>query len=175
MKIELTNEKIVVYLNNYYFNTSDKDKLIREIKNLFIKLIKIYKLSFSGIYKVNLYENKIYGSILEIIKQEELLFSRDLIDIKVSVKKNNDIYLKTSDYFVFENYKNIYYKASTKEFLEECEKKFFFLFDTYLNALNKKDTILDTSNYLKLIEFCKIVYNIEKSDLKPLAKMKKIC
>ncbi len=38
------------------------------------------------------------------------------------------------------NYKNIYYKASTKEFLEECEKKFFFLFDTYLNALNKKDT-----------------------------------
>ena len=94
MKIELTNEKIVVYLNNYYFNTSDKDKLIREIKNLFIKLIKIYKLSFSGIYKVNLYENKIYGSILEIIKQEELLFSRDLIDIKVSVKKNNDIYFE---------------------------------------------------------------------------------
>mgnify|MGYP004509390889 CR=1 FL=1 len=152
MKIELTNEKIVVYLNNYYFNTSDKDKLIREIKNLFIKLIKIYKLSFSGIYKVNLYENKIYGSILEIIKQEELLFSRDLIDIKVSVKKNNDIYLKTSDYFVFENYKNIYYKDN----------------NYYLN-------ILDTSNYLKLIEFCKIVYNIEKSDLKPLAKMKKIC
>lgn len=152
MKIELTNEKIVVYLNNYYFNNSDKDKLIREIKNLFIKLIKIYKLSFSGIYKVNLYENKIYGSILEIIKQEELLFSRDLIDIKVSVKKNNDIYLKTSDYFVFANYQNIYYKDN----------------NYYLN-------ILDTSNYLKLIEFCKIVYNIEKSDLKPLAKMKKIC
>lgn len=152
MKIELTNEKIVVYLNNYYFNTSDKDKLIREIKDLFIKLIKIYKLSFSGIYKVNLYENKIYGSILEIIKQEELLFSRDLIDIKVSVKKNNDIYLKTSDYFVFANYQNIYYKDN----------------NYYLN-------ILDTSNYLKLIEFCKIVYNIEKSDLKPLAKMKKIC
>lgn len=152
MKIELTNEKIVVYLNNYYFNTSDKDKLIREIKDLFIKLIKIYKLSFSGIYKVNLYENKIYGSILEIIKQEELLFSRDLIDIKVSVKKNNDIYLKTSDYFVLANYQNIYYKDN----------------NYYLN-------ILDTSNYLKLIEFCKIVYNIEKSDLKPLAKMKKIC
>lgn len=152
MKIELTNEKIVVYLNNYYFNTSDKDKLIREIKDLFIKLIKIYRLSFSGIYKVNLYENKIYGSILEIIKQEELLFSRDLIDIKVSVKKNNDIYLKTSDYFVFANYQNIYYKDN----------------NYYLN-------ILDTSNYLKLIEFCKIVYNIEKSDLKPLAKMKKIC
>lgn len=152
MKIELTNEKIVVYLNNYYFNTSDKDKLIREIKDLFIKLIKIYKLSFSGIYKVNLYENKIYGSILEIIKQEELLFSRDLIDIKVSVKKNNDIYLKTSDYFVFANYQNIYYKDN----------------NYYLN-------ILDTSNYLKLIEFCKIVYNIEKSDLKPLAKMKKNC
>lgn len=152
MKIELTNEKIVVYLNNYYFNTSDKDKLIREIKDLFIKLIKIYKLSFSGIYKVNLYENKLYGSILEIIKQEELLFSRDLIDIKVSVKKNNDIYLKTSDYFVFEDYQNIYYRDN----------------NYYLN-------ILDTSNYLKLIEFCKIVYNIEKSDLKPLAKMKNIC
>ncbi len=152
MKIELTNEKIVVYLNNYYFNTSDKDKLIREIKDLFIKLIKIYKLSFSGIYKVNLYENKLYGSILEIIKQEELLFSSDLIDIKVSVKKNNDIYLKTSDYFVFEDYQNIYYKDN----------------NYYLN-------ILDTSNYLKLIEFCKIVYNIEKSDLKPLAKMKNIC
>lgn len=147
MKIEQLTNKIVVYLSNYYFNTSDKDKLETDIKNLFLRLINIYKLSFNGIYKVNLYENKIYGSILEIIKQEELLFSRDLIDIKVSVKKNNDIYLKTNDYFVFENYKNIYYKDN----------------NFYLN-------IIDTSNYLKLIEFCKIVYNIEKSDLKPLAK-----
>ena len=80
MKIEVTDEKTILYLENYYFKTKDKENLTKEIKDIFIKLIKYYKLNFSGIYEVNIFENNKYGTILEIIKKDELLFSRDLID-----------------------------------------------------------------------------------------------
>ena len=37
------------------------------------------------------------------------------------------------------NYKNIYAKANTKEQIELYEKQFNFLFNTYLEQLNKND------------------------------------
>ena len=54
MKIEVTDEKIILYLENYYFKTKDKENLTKEIKDIFIKLIKYYKFNFSGIYVINM-------------------------------------------------------------------------------------------------------------------------
>ena len=41
----------------------------------------------ADIQKNDIFENNKYGTILEIIKKDELLFSRDIIDIKVKIKK----------------------------------------------------------------------------------------
>ena len=136
MKIEVTDEKTILYLENYYFKTKDKENLTKEIKDIFIKLIKYYKFNFSGIYEVNIFENNKYGTILEIIKKDELLFSRDLIDIKVKIKKYSHLYLKTKDYFVFKDYKDIYYQDN----------------NYYID-------IKGIDNYLKVIESCEIIYN----------------
>ena len=72
MKIKiLEDEKIVLYLYDYFFNTLEKDQITKEIKKIFLKLIKYYEIEMGGIYEVFVYENKKYGTILEIIKKEQ--------------------------------------------------------------------------------------------------------
>ena len=80
------------------------------------------------------------------IKKDNLLFSPDLIDIKVKIKKDTNIYLKTKDYFVFKDYKSVYY---------------------YNNFYYIPIDIID-NDYLKLIELTEIEYNL---DLKLLQKV----
>ena len=42
MKIQVIDEKIVLYLYNYFFKTTPTDTLTKEIKKIFIRLIKNY-------------------------------------------------------------------------------------------------------------------------------------
>ena len=139
MKIQVIDEKIVLYLYNYFFKTTPTDTLTKEIKKIFIRLIKNYHFKLGGIYNVLVYENSYYGTILEIEKIEELLFNPDLIDIKVRVINNQDFYFKTDDYFIIENYNNIYY-----------QNEYFYL---------KLD---DKINLTSLIEYGSIEYNLDK-------------
>lgn len=136
MKIEIIDEKIVLYLYNYFFKSLDKDNITKEIKNIFIRLIKYYKLKINGIYEVFVYENKKYGTILEIVKLEELLFHKDLIDIKVKIFKDVNIYLKSDNYFIFDEFKGIYYKDN----------------NYYIDIKN-------INNLINIIEFIDIIYN----------------
>lgn len=111
MKVKIDeDEKIVLYLYNYFFKSFEKEMITKEIKDLFIKLINSYNLKMSGIYEVIVYENYKYGTILEIEKKEEMLFKPDIIDIKLKIIKDINIYLKTNNYFIFDSYKDIYYK-----------------------------------------------------------------
>ena len=128
------DEKIVLYLYDYFFNL-EKENITREIKELFLKLIKYYSLKLNGIYEVLLFENSKYGTILEINKIKELLFNKDVIDIKVKIYKKANIYLKTKDYFILEKYKNIYSKDN----------------NYYIN-------INDVDKIINLIEFIDIIY-----------------
>ncbi len=138
MKIQVIDEKIVLYLYNYFFKSTEKDIIIKEIKKIFIRLIKNYHIKIGGIYNVIAYENLNYGTVLEIEKIEELLFNPDLIDIKVRVIKNQDFYFKTDDYFLIENYNNIYYQDG-----------YFYL------------KLTDDLNLISLIEYGSIEYNLD--------------
>ena len=135
MKLEVVDDKIIIYLIDYFFESTEKKQLVSDIKDIFIRLMEYYHIELKGYYDVYVYENIKYGTILEIIKQDELLFQRELIDIKVKFYKNVDFYLKTKDYFVFKNYKNIYYND-----------------DYYYININYIDNILN------VIEFVDILY-----------------
>ena len=149
MKIKvIDSDKIILYLYNYFFETEEKAIIVREIKKIFIRLIKNYHFKIGGIYDVLVYENKDYGTILEIEKCEELLFNPDLIDIKVRIIKDLDFYYKTSDYFIIEKYNNIYYQDSYY----------------YLKINDKLDLI-------SLSEFGNIEYNLDKK-IKNMIKIK---
>ena len=141
----LDNEKIVLYLYNYFFKSKEKENITREIKKIFIRLIKYYNLNIGGIYEVLAFENLKYGTILEIEKKEELLFNPDLIDIKVKINHDVNFYFKTKEFSILENLKNIYYDNDfyyiNIEGLENTDKVFEYGVIEYsldTDYLNKK-------------------------------------
>ena len=140
MKINVDDDVIIVYLINTIFSNYEKKELINEIRKIFIRLIKYYHFKLKGIFDVNLYYHIKYGTILEIIKKDELLFSKDYIDIKLNIYKDSNFYFKTNDYYSINKYKNIYY-----------DKKYF-----YININN-------IDNIINIIEYGTIIYK-EKDD-----------
>ena len=107
MKIEVKEEKILVYLYRYELSLDNLENLNKEIKNIFIKLVKVYKLLLQGYLKVLMYCNKLFGYILEI----ESLYNDsdfDTIDLKLIVYDNCEFYFKTDDYFIIKDIQNIY-------------------------------------------------------------------
>ena len=134
MKIEVNDDKIILYLREVFFKDNIKDITI-QIKKIFLKLMNYYHCELSGLYDVIVYENNKYGTILEIIKKDNL-FHPDIIDIKVKLFKNKKIYLRTKDYFIFKTYSHVYY-----------DQEYY-----YINIEN-------IYNINKVIEFVDVIYN----------------
>ncbi len=145
MKFVFKDNKIIIYLNkeNIDFDISNKENLEKYIKELVLNIKKIYGYKISGSYNVNIYENKKIGLIIEFIKKESFDFFPDLIDLKLNIFYDSDVYLKLDDYFLIKKYKNIYYNNNN------------FYID--VTDLIKKDILI-------LSEFGKYIYgkNLEK-------------
>ena len=142
MKIEVKEEKILVYLYRYELSLDNLENLNKEIKNIFIKLVKVYKLPLQGYLKVLMYCNKLFGYILEI----ESLYNDsdfDTIDLKLIVYDNCEFYFKTDDYFIIKDIQNIY-----------CDNEFFYV------------KLGDLDNFINLIEHGEIIHGFDKNKCK---------
>ena len=98
MKVEFEVNKVIVYLYENSLNIDNITLLNKDIKNLFIKLIKRYNLDFFGYSKVTIYNNYKYGNVLEIEKIYYDEFNSHTIDLKVVVYRNVLMYLEFDDY-----------------------------------------------------------------------------
>lgn len=141
MKINYVNEEYYIYIlkEQFDFNINDKDKLVDYIKKMIIRLKVFYNIHLQGFYKIYVYPNKKYGLILKIICLDDI--DIDTIDLRIIIKHDINIYLKTSDYFIFQNqklfYENNYYKnindiENIYPYIEYC--------DIYLDEENKIKT-----------------------------------
>ena len=100
MKIEFTDNKIIVYLYQYTLNFNDLNILNKEIKQVFMKLVKKYKINFFGYSEVRIYNNDKYGNILEIEKiYDNNEFNINTIDLKIIVYKNVPMYLEFNNFY----------------------------------------------------------------------------
>ena len=100
MKIEFTDNIIIVYLYQYTLNFNDLNVLNKEIKQVFMKLMKKYKINFFGYSEVCIYNNDKYGNILEIEKiYDNSEFNMNTIDLKIIVYKNVPMYLEFNDFY----------------------------------------------------------------------------
>lgn len=144
MKIEVKEDKTIVYLYKYELFFDNIEKLNKEVKNIFIKLIKVYNLDLHGFLKVYVYCNKIYGYVLEI---ETLYNDSDFeaVDLKLVIYENCEFYFKTDDYFLISKFDKIYY-----------DKDYFYV------------NLKEFYNLMKFIEFGEIVYNFDKKKCKLL-------
>lgn len=139
MKVDIKNDNFIIYVNKHLINYDMKNRkdIEENIKDLLIRIRKIYKIKLSGYYKIKIYQNDLYGLIFECIKEEDLDFFPDFCDLKINILYDSKILLESDDFFIFNNNKKTYKKGN----------KFY---------INIKD--LNELEIIKLSEFCKIKY-----------------
>lgn len=103
MKLEkLSDDSLIVFLNKFYidkYKFSIKDNLEDYFRNLFKILNNYYNIEITGYYDIKIYQDNIYGFILDI-RREDLDFYGyydDHIDMKISILKDNKFIFKIDD------------------------------------------------------------------------------
>lgn len=149
MKIISNGDKLSVFvINNKDIDLNNLDMYMKE---LIIKLRRKYRKDIYGFYKVDVYVKDKIGMIIDFNLEEEIDFFRDLVDLKVVVHEEADVFLKFSDYFLFDK-----------------KKVYFFEGEYYVDI----DDVSD-KEFLEKLEFCDTIYGEELSDIK--GNFKKVC
>lgn len=102
MKIDVSHDKIVIYLKKDKVNIDFKDEIRLEsfLKKLFICLNDYYDIEIKGYYDVCVYLDNIYGMVL-VLKCEDYDFYDYFdkqVDMRIKINKNKFLY-KVDDLF----------------------------------------------------------------------------
>ena len=125
MKVEkLDDGKLIVFLNNLYLKKNSfslKNNLEKYFKNLFIKLNEFYDIEIKGFYDINIYQDNLFGIVLELEKEDLDFygFYDDHIDMKIRIMKKEKFIFQLDqfsmlnktilDYCKIYKYKNKFY------------------------------------------------------------------
>ena len=142
MKFEKLGKEYYVFIDKCYVDNVDYDdkKSISDFVKIFIFRYRI-KMNLNGFYKVKVYSNKYVGLFLEIFCLEENEYPNTL-DLRILVYLNHDVYYLSDDYFIVNNFSEIYYSENKFYCLVDKEVDVSilefgnFIYD--LNLLNKK-------------------------------------
>lgn len=134
MKYIQYDEDFTLYLNTLYLgkiNLDDSEDISEYVKEVLIQLKDYYRIKLQGFYKIYVYVNKLYGMIMDIKKIEDYDdFGIDNIDLKIILKKNSEMFLKTDNYdfvkdrdcfFMKGNYYYINIESISKEYIHYVE------------------------------------------------------
>lgn len=142
MKFEKLGKEYYVFIDKCYVDNVDYDdkKSISDFVKTFIFRYR-NKMNLNGFYKVKVYSNKYVGLFLEIFCLEENEYPNTL-DLRILVYLNHDVYYLSDDYFIVNNFNEIYYSENKFYCLVDKEVDVSilefgnFIYD--LNLLNKK-------------------------------------
>lgn len=102
MKIVFSDDVITVYTQ-----IEDDTNIDDFVKNLILKLKRKYRTKISGFYQINIYKNSRVGAIVDIFREDDDCYFNDLIDFKINVFENSDVYISFNDYF-FNDRKDVF-------------------------------------------------------------------
>lgn len=139
MKIRTSKNKITVQI----ITQKEISNINDYIKKVILILKRKYKIDIFGFYKVNVYINNKIGIIIDIIKDHDIDYINDLLDLKIKVYNNSPMFLEFDDY-VFKEKKDLIIKNN----------------NYYLEV-----TKIEKNELLKLIEFCKIIYGEKLNEI----------
>ena len=139
MRLEvIDNDNYKVYINSFYmddFDINNNSELGKYIKEIILKIKKIYNIVLEGFYEVHVYILKYLGLIVEI-KNIDRYVSKT-IDLKIIVHSDEELYLQIHDYDLLDNYDDLKYLDN-----------YFYI---NIDDLRKEDTF-------KFCEHYKVVY-----------------
>ena len=155
MKLEkLSDDNLIVFLNSFCvekYKFSIKDNLEDSFRKFLKRLNNYYNIETNGYYDIKIYQDNIYGFILDIKKEDIDFYGYydDHIDIKISILKDNKFVFKIDDYSLV-----------NKGVLKYC----------YLLKQNKSLYFVpkQTINQYHLgyvVENCKIIYGTDANEI----------
>ena len=127
MRVINKNDRISIFIIDK--DSIDRDNINDYMKGLILKLKRKYKKDICGFYIGHVYSCK-FGVLLELIKEDDLDFFGDMLDLKIIMHDDENIFLRFDDYFLLDReciyvFKNKYYvnvsDISYSEFLGICE------------------------------------------------------
>lgn len=137
---------IVKVFNNWDdFDIYNHDEIKDFVQDLFDKILDKYKLCGEIIF--NVFIDKLYGMIIEIKKESDLII-KNLIDIKIKFNLNISFLYEIDYFYLIDNNitnQNIYY-YNNKFYLE------------IINDIKEED-------YFQLLDNCLIIYNDEINNI----------
>jgi len=111
MRLEIVGkDEYNLFINKLYvgdIDINDNDSLGKYIKQIIIKIRKIYDIMLEGFYEVHVYPVGEFGIIL-IIKNIDKYLSKT-VDLKIIVHNDEEIYIQIPDYDQLKNYTNLKY------------------------------------------------------------------
>lgn len=147
MKIELENDKVIIYIKKEEINDlnfNKVDELEEYFKNLIIKLKNLYDISITGFYNIKVFIDKIYGMVLQLEKEEIDYYDDNQIEMRI-IKEDVRFLYEVNDPFKIKKTKLI--KRKDKYYLMILEN---ILYKDFLNVLeNSKIVYNNTENIIK--------------------------
>lgn len=127
MRVINKNDRISIFIIDK--DSIDRDNINDYMKGLILKLKRKYKKDICGFYIGHVYSYK-FGILVELVKEDDLDFFGDMLDLKIIIHDDEDVFLRFDDYFLLNNkciyvFKSKYYvnirDISYSEFLGICE------------------------------------------------------
>ncbi len=139
MKVVTSIDKTIIYTYK-----KEIDDINSYVKKLILILKKRYGISMHGFYQISVFKNSNIGMIIEIIKEDNIDYFDDFVDLKIKVYENCNACFVFNDYFFDE-----------KRDIKKCDNKYYL----DINELPYKDFLLMT-------EFCDYIYGSEFENMK---------
>ena len=136
MMVKIIDDIIVVFLMEFSYKD---ENLEDEFKNLLDKLNKVYNIDIKGSYKINLYKDKIYGAVLEIIKDSDYYDYFNAIDLTINIIDSHFLY-EINDYIY--NLNSDIYLYNNKIYVDINNKKDLYKVLEYSTIIYKENSII---------------------------------
>ena len=134
--VKIIDDIIVVFLMEFSYKD---ENLEDEFKNLLDKLNKVYNIDIKGSYKINLYKDKIYGAVLEIIKDSDYYDYFNAIDLTINIFDSHFLY-EINDYIY--NLNSDIYLYNNKIYVDINNKKDLYKVLEYSTIIYKENSII---------------------------------
>ena len=139
----------IFLINDFDVDYENKESLIKFLKDYIIKVKKKYKRILVGFYEVNICLINNIGIRMVFKKIDDYAFSDKIIDLKIVIELNPNIYLKFDDYDVIEKYEKVKYENSNYYInISQVEEKDVLFLSEFYEIIYDCD-YLENLKYLK--------------------------
>ena len=153
MKISIIDDSIIVFLNKNLCVVDYNDAALLEnlLRKLFDRLNTYYKIEIKGYYDANIYLDKYYGSVIELINDRIDYYDTTEVDMRIKIVDTNILYKVDDIPHLDSQYQAYLYRGDIYVVLDEASVKDIMIL-TELSDIVYKNTksIINAGRVLKM-------------------------